>query len=209
MLLVTFTSWVLMLAPLHWATATARKREAEGSRSPTGGCCFAFGLGDWDKPCCLKTWIVADASNCPTAYRNGGATGFTTTTCPASADEAAALWLQDAAANAPQQSPLAIIAAPPPPKAPVDSSRAAFIAASPRSCCMLKSGASTKPWCLEVWLRPVGQCAATMALSIEAIGSFGLVGGVCMLILVARAWLLAADSDALRSHLLLGGGAEP
>lgn len=58
------------------------------------GCCYSIGYGDEMLPCCLSTEHVANRSGCAVGERMGGATGYTSGNCPASALEAAA-WLKD------------------------------------------------------------------------------------------------------------------
>jgi len=58
----------------------------------SAGCCYSFGYGSMNKPCCLETKPVSDVATCQANNdRMGGSSGSKLGSCPESAVEAAGL----------------------------------------------------------------------------------------------------------------------
>jgi hypothetical protein len=67
------------------------KEPALQSLQVESGCCFSFGLGSMNKPCCLEKRPVDDVKTCKVGRRIGGVSSYSKGRCPSSAVEAAAI----------------------------------------------------------------------------------------------------------------------
>lgn len=160
--------------PLLFVLCLANAQVHEkGAAVAAGGCCFTFGLGGLNKPCCLTSWTVPNASACQIEFRHGGLTGFTTSACPASVDAAAAMTLEksqvalavsfpavqvaeqstaNATASSVPASALANASAGAAPDGVHDGGAAATSYADSGCCFTFGFGAWDKPCCLASWM---------------------------------------------------------
>lgn len=88
------------ICPVSAEAAAALWQQQSKERLASTGCCFSYGLGSRDKPCCLTTWLAHNVSRCGGAEAKlGGQMGFSDQGCPASPEAAAALLQPEAEAR--------------------------------------------------------------------------------------------------------------
>lgn len=177
---------------VHLAAAGVRAQEGGAASAPdkVGGCCFAIGYGAMMKPCCLRTWIVNDISECKSEARLGGATGFTQGPCPTSATEAALLLRGTSHVDE-----TAVIAAPSAAKGTIKEVRRAPGVESSSCCFAVGFGAMMKPCCLETWPAAEAEAGGCSGAEPRLGGAAGFApGGSCPGTAEEAATLLAQRS---------------
>lgn len=84
--------------PVHAGThpPSVMEKQSHASR----GCCYSFGNGALERPCCLEAQSVHDVGACKVQRRVGGASGYTYGACPADAQEAAHMFASQSGESA-------------------------------------------------------------------------------------------------------------